>query len=130
MRFPLINISSKKLDEDAILFDDKIYNGSEDYFNSTYLNQQFCDCNGKVFRVIGKTPNPKFWRRLLGFLPNINQIQLNFETTGKSIELRDFKEDIIERIKSSYPYDDYSRKWINKVLNASSYEEILLMEDS
>ena len=128
MKFPAINLWTKKLEEESLLFDGIIYNNNDAYFNSSYLNQEYCDSTGHVYKIVAKTVSPSAWRRQVRFLPHMYPIELEFESTGKKVAFSDFKSQVLELIDRSYSSTDEEREWKSRIVNAKSYKEILLMQ--
>lgn len=128
MKFPLFKISSKQFDEDSILFDTFMFTFNNSYFETSLLNQEYCDCLGNCFQIIGRKPPTALWRKLLYFLPNVYKSELVFKSTGQRISLAEFKERFISGIRATYVKREDSALWIEAVQNASSIEHVLHLE--
>ncbi|WBL24753.1 hypothetical protein [Zunongwangia sp. HGR-M22] len=130
IKFPAINISnpnwSREEDLTSFLLQDKfIYNNSGTYFQEYLKDNLFCDSNGKIFKIIGEKQPKSIFRKVFFFLPNIYKTELIFEPTNEYMTLEDLRDFLIERIKT-LGYGKFEVKWILKLRQANSYEELIL----
>lgn len=93
INFPLFNISypnwELELLGDFFLYND-VYNYKEDFFNEYYLDQLFIDCDGCLFKVVGKTPlKPRFW--------NSKSFKIEFLKQEGIMSLESFKKILLEK---------------------------------
>lgn len=99
--FPLMNISISKLNNDNIehlIIGDKYHYPKSkwiDFFNEFYLDNEFVDCNGNVFKLIG-TQNSAMLQRLL----HLGKEELVFKYTGKKMTFIQVQEFLINRYKT------------------------------
>ncbi|MDN3594921.1 hypothetical protein [Zunongwangia endophytica] len=130
INFPAINISnpnwSSEEDLTSFLLQDKfIYNNSEAYFQDYFIDQYFCDSQGKIFKVVAKKTPRSIWQKIFFFLPNIYKTELVFKATNEYMTLNDLRDFMIERVKT-LGYGKFEVKWILKLRQANSYEDLIL----
>lgn len=106
------------------LFDQYIYTGSNRIFNLHYKDKVFCDCNGNLYKVVGKTPPTETWRNLLRFLPNTYRVTLELMPLNQTMQLEEFRQFVLDRL-NSLENADFINDWILKTKNAKTYREIL-----
>ena len=120
IKYPMFNIDypdwNVKLLGDLFLFND-IYSYKEDFFVEYYLEQKFVDCDGNLWKVLGKTP-------LKLSLPFYKRFKIEFLRLDENISLNVLKENLLK--KSSNVEDRVARNFLRSVfVNASSIEGLL-----
>ena len=133
MEFPIIKIYTETyLNEEELipLFDEYIYSSKEEVFQDYYLNKEFADCKGNIYKVVDKRLPSSFWRSLLRFLPGVYKVKLIFRNTNKRIELEELKTDLIAGIRRFYAQDtdEILEKWVQEIKNSKSIKAILTAE--
>lgn len=128
--YPIIRINSHTWldEEEAIpLFDGFIYTAKKGIFIDYYLNKEFADCKGEIYKVIDRIPPTSFWRNLLRFLPGVYKMKLIFRKTDRRIELEELKNDIIQGILRFDTADtkEITEKWIEEIKNSENIKEVL-----
>ncbi|MUP47253.1 hypothetical protein E0K83_16045 [Gramella sp. BOM4] len=129
MNFPILNISIEKWNEQEDLtilihFDKYIYTSKYSIFKEYYLGHLFCDCNGTIYKVVGKSEVESKWRKLLSFLPNLYKQEIYFKKTGKKLTKEELKNIMISRI-SEMKVDDFNKAWLKDVERSNSYFQIM-----
>jgi hypothetical protein len=128
MKFPLINISETIWkSEDAmeyVLYDEFFYSGDQFVFERYVYNKLFCDCNGVIFKVVGRVPPSEWWRKALSFLPNVYKEKLTFIKTDRTMGLDELKDYLIQRV-NDLSDNKFKWKWIELLQKSKSYEELI-----
>ncbi len=131
MEFPILNISSKKWNEDNIssyiAFDKFIYTDKDLIFNELYKNKLFCDCHGEIFRAIEKAELTEKWRNWLRFMPNIWKREVLFEPTNNKLTVDELRDYLHARI-SDLNQNDFTQQWKKDLTNANSHFELINMQ--
>lgn len=68
--YPIIRINSQTwLDEEEAIpiFEGFIYSANEKIYRDYYLNKEFADCKGDIYKIIDRIPPTSVWRNLLRF---------------------------------------------------------------
>ena len=128
MEYPLLNISIKKWDDEHLMeymiFDEFIYTDDDSIFNKFYRSNLFCDCNGRIFKVIRKAELKERWRHWFRFIPNVWKREIVFEPTGKSWSVDELRNHMLERI-SDLKNDEFLVKWKSDLQKAKTHSELL-----
>jgi hypothetical protein len=128
MTFPILNITAKKWNEDnlidCVVFDEYIYTNKESVFNELYKNKIFCDCNGKIYKVVKKAELKEKWRNWLRFIPNIWKREIIFQPTGENWTVDELRNYLLERI-SELKSDKHTEKWKAQIKTAKNYTELI-----
>lgn len=130
--FPLLKISDddwNEMDDNEMpfLFQKFYFSRDQELFRNHYLNKEFVDKNGRVFRITGLS-NFSFWfYGLLSLLPMFPKSQFVFLNTGKSIERPELKLFLIHKINSIADHG-FNQKWIAKIETCKTIEEVLNLE--
>lgn len=131
INFPLVNISIKKWSDDDITtyFEYDRYYRSINYFHfkSHLLNNNFCDCNGNLFKVIDLIPPKSNWRRVFFLIPGVYKQEMVFENLNEQIHLEELREHMIDRVSQFYDKNKLfvTYQWIQQLKLAQSYEELI-----
>ena len=130
INYPVTKVNSKNwIDHEDLLplFDKYLYTSKEKIFNDYFHNKEYVDCEGNVFKIIGRIPPTNFWRKLFKFIPRVYKIELIFKNTDRNIELNELKEDLISGIKrfDSDETRKESKEWILEIKRAKSIRELL-----
>ena len=120
IKYPMFNISypewNVELLGDLFLFSD-IYGYEEGFFAEYYLEQKFVDCDGNLWKVLGKTP-------LKSSLSFSKSFKIEFLRLEEKISLNALRETLLK--KSSQLEDRVARDFLRSVfVNASSIEGLL-----
>ena len=128
MKFPLFNMSPYRwVDEsiiDLALFSKFIYTNDDNYFNTCLRNNKFCDCNGIIYIIKGKTSPTQPWRKFLRFIPGIFKVTLLFEKTNESITFNEFKVFFITKHSAIQNKDILTKHWFNLVKSSESFGDL------
>lgn len=96
MRFPILNISIPSLNSDILealhIGDYWDYPDNKHIFDRYYLNHEYVDQQGQIFRLIGKSKS-NIINRILHFKSE----QLYFDDTLKSIDFDELKDLLLKR---------------------------------
>ena len=96
MRFPILNISIPSLNSDILealhIGDYWDYPNNKHIFDRYYLNHEYVDQQGHIFRLIGKSKS-NIINRILHFKSE----QLYFDDTHKSIDFDELKDLLLKR---------------------------------
>lgn len=96
IQFPILNISLNSLNvqslEEIHIGDVWDYPRDNVFFEKYYLNQEYVDQNGHIFKIIGKIKS-----NFINTIIHFNKDQLKFEDTGRIIEFADLKSLVIHR---------------------------------
>lgn len=130
IEFPIIRINSHTWqdgEESIPLFDEFIYTSSKEIFDEFYLNKEFADCKGEVYKIIDRVLPTSFWRNLLRFLPGVYKVKLIFRKANKRLELEELKRDLIQGIMrfETTDSDEFTKKWIIQIKNSKNIREII-----
>ena len=122
--FALINVSDFQwLPEDLmeyIMHNEYFYSSKEEVYDKYCKQQHFCDCDGNVFMIVGRTLPTQWWKYIFRFLPGIYRQTLHFEHVG-SMSLEELKAYIIAQISR---FDD-TKWWVENVSEAKTYYEVI-----
>ena|GEM_PF-1640532 len=130
IKFPIINIAVENwndLEDANCLFAEFTYTDNNKLFNKFFHNQEFVDCTGKTFKIIGKELPKSSWRHVFKFLPNVFKVKLIFEKRDKVFELNEFKRLIATGI-AQYEENELTFNWLKRVKENNSIESILNLE--
>ena len=131
INFPLVNISIKEWTGDDItmyfLYDRYYRSINYFHFKSHLLNNNFCDCNGNLFKVIDLIPPKSNWRRVFFLIPVVYKQEMVFENLNEQIHLEELREYIIDRVTEFYDKNKLyvTHQWIQQLKLAQSYEELI-----
>jgi hypothetical protein len=124
MKFPIFQISVeqwKKLHEFELEYSDKItvigYNKAQDFF----LDSEYIDCNGDVYRVTGFEMLGML-SRIFRFIPFIPlRVKLILTKQNKKLSLEQFRTLMLKRVNQVSQYNDLA----TQIKNAKTYAEIM-----
>lgn len=124
----MINITDSWSHEEDVLeyylFDDFILTGSDKLFQQYFHNKIFCDSDGQLYKVIGKTLPAQIWRKIFKFLPNVYKVKLHFEKVNQRMEVEQLRAFILQKLHQLEP-NEVLAKWINQINKAKSHTEII-----
>lgn len=125
MRFPIFNISILEWNDevvDELTFENEFYHSNDElFFDSYVLRHNYVDCNGVVYRVIGKVPiNSLLWRLFLQ-----RKFKVYFEKTDERISVDDLRSFLMERIRELAWNEKIKDNWIGKLKEAKTIKELL-----
>jgi hypothetical protein len=135
VKYPAINISvtdwKDKGDilEMFVLFDELNYNKDVISFKKYFLNQNYCDSNGEILQIVGRTLPTNPLRKIFSFLPNVFKCVYIIEPTGKKMSLIELKQFLLSRIEE-LEHDAFTKNWKNQIINSNTFEEVLLGNNS
>jgi hypothetical protein len=130
MKYPALNISEKtwkgkELELDAfILFDEFNYNKNVRNFEKYFLNKMYCDSNGEIFRITGRTLPVQTWRTILSFLPNVFKCKYITKRTNEKLTLEELRKYLLERISELEDFD-LNIEWKENVRKAKTHAELI-----
>ncbi|WP_026709638.1 hypothetical protein [Flavobacterium filum] len=132
VNFPILKISDdnwNEMEDDGMpfLFQKFYFSKDKDLFKKLYLNKEFVDKNGTVFKITGLSELSFWLYGLLSLLPMVPKSEFIFINTGKSIELNELKLFLIKKIKNIPDYG-FNQKWISEIEKCKTIEEILNIE--
>jgi len=121
--FPILNISLTSLNlqnlENIHIGDLWDYPRDNSIFDKYYLNQEYVDQNGCIFKLTGKT-KPNFIHAIIHF----NKCELELEYTGQSIDFIKLKEFVIQRYETLE--DDFDKSVLIKLASQSNtFKELI-----
>ncbi|MBS4061887.1 MAG: hypothetical protein KG029_15930 [Bacteroidetes bacterium] len=124
MKFPIFQISVeqwKKLHEFELEYSDKItvigYNKAQDFF----LDSEYIDCNGDVYRVTGFEMLGML-SRIFRFIPFIPlRVKLILTKQNKKLSLEQFRTLMLKRVNQVSQNNDLA----TQIKNAKTYAEIM-----
>jgi hypothetical protein len=130
--FPLLKISDdnwNEMEEEGLpfLFQKFYFSKDKELFKKIYLNKEFVDKNGSVFKITGLSDLSFWFYGLLSLLPMIPKSEFIFINTGKLIEIDELKLFLRNKIKNLPDYG-FNQKWISEIENCKTIEEILNIE--
>lgn len=106
-----------------VAYNDYIYTHNDIYFQKYYLHQQFCDCTGELFEVVGKTPPKSWWRRTFRFLPNVYREKLIHKSVGH-MDLERLRAFLHKQV-SGMAQSDFDQEWLNHINKAQTHRELI-----
>lgn len=122
-RFPILNISLALLNlqnlEDIHIGDLWDYPRDNGIFNKYYLNQEYVDQNGHIFKLIGKKRS-----NFIHTIVHFNKYELIFVYTEQSIDLISLKNLLICRY-STLDNDFYKSILINLSIKSNTFHELI-----
>jgi hypothetical protein len=132
VNFPILKISDdnwNEMEDDGMpfLFQKFYFSKDKELFKKIYLNREFVDKNGTIFKITGLSDLSFWFYGLLSLLPMIPKSEFIFINTGKSIEIDELKLFLINKIKN-IPDFGFNQKWISEIENCKTIEEILNIE--
>lgn len=130
--FPILKISDdnwNEMDDHGMpfLFQKFYFSEDKELFKKFYLDKEFVEKNGTVFKITGLSDLSFWFYGLLSLLPMIPKSQFIFINTGKSIEIDELKLFLINKIKTTSDYG-FNQKWISEIEKCKTIEEILKIE--
>lgn len=121
--FPILNISLTSLNAQSLegihigdLWDYPRDNG---IFNKYYLNQEYVDQNGHIFKLIGKTKS-----NFIHTIVHFNKYELMFVDTEQSIDLINLRDFLIRRY-STLDNDFDKSILINLAIKSNTFHELI-----
>ncbi len=122
IEYPIFNLSYPTWDIDTLgdffLYNDR-YKSNEDFFDTYYLNQDFIDCQGNTYRIIGKSLIESKFR-----IFRSKTYKIQFERLDKKVVLKELKRMLKE--KTSQIESDAARSEIlNQIEKSESIKELL-----
>ncbi|MDP2158987.1 MAG: hypothetical protein Q8K02_00760 [Flavobacterium sp.] len=132
VNFPILKISDdnwNEMDIDGIpfLFQKFYFSKDKELFKKLYLNKDFVDKNGAVFKITGLSDLSFWFYGLLSLLPMIPKSEFIFINTGKRIEIDELKLFLTNKIKNLPDYG-FNQKWIFEIEKCKTIEEVLNIE--
>ena len=130
--FPLLKISDdnwNEMDDHGMLFLFQKFYFSKDkeLFKKFYLDKEFVDKNGTIFKITGLSELIFWFYGLLSLLPMVPKYEFVFKNTGKSIDVIELKSFLTNKIKNIPDYG-FNEKWISEIEKCKTIEEILKIE--
>lgn len=130
--FPLLKISDdnwNEMEEEGMpfLFQKFYFSKDKELFKKIYLNREFVDKNGTIFKITGLSDLSFWFYGLLSSLPMIPKSEFIFINTGKLIEIDELKLFLSNKIKNLPDYG-FNQKWISEIEKCKTIEEILNIE--
>lgn len=127
--FPLLKISDdnwNEMDDHGMpfLFQKFYFLKDKELFKKFYLDKEFVDKNGTVFKITGLSDLSFWFYGLLSLLPMIPKSEFVFKNTGKSIEIDELKLFLINKIKTIPDYG-FNQKWISEIEKCKTIAEVL-----
>jgi hypothetical protein len=122
INYPLLNISYPYWDEYIVehmfLVDNNFrFTNLEDY-TKYFLNQEYVDCSGNIYRIIDKSE-----KKIFGFvIPNRGKFR--FIETEKKMTFTDVKDYIKSRIEQE-KNSDIKKIWLEYIDKSSTIEQII-----
>lgn len=127
MNFPLLNITDTDWDpvrvESKLIFGE-FMNIRQELFDRFYQDKLYCDCKGNVYKVVGMISPTSLWSRVFYFVPMVYKSKLIFEETELRLTVDQLRNFVIQRI-SELPGDEFKRKWIVQLKEATTHQEII-----
>lgn len=123
LQFPMLNISLVSLNpqslEEIHIGDLWDYPRDNHLFDKYYLNQQYVDQNGHIFKITGKTKTD-----LIHAIIHFNKDKLKFDDTGRNIKFNDLKNFVIQRYATLD--DDFAKSiLIDLATKSRSFKELI-----
>ncbi len=104
-------------------FDGFIYSSREDIFKHFCFQKTFCDCEGNLFKVVGKIPPTEWWRKAFRFLPNVYREKLMYEPAG-TMDVESLKRYLIDRVQE-LEQSEYLDEWLEAIKVATTHQAII-----
>lgn len=129
MQYPIFNIGLSEWDtgyniaQELLKWNDIYYSKDERFFSKYFLNRDFVDCKGEVYRLVGKEPLKKWWYPLLF----IHRFKCFFEPTGKTMAVEQLRSLMLERVMQ-LPDDEIRDDIIETLKKADSIEKIITLQ--
>lgn len=128
MKFPAANISIKNWDKNEdfliyILEDEFIYTTDNNLYKRYFLNNQFVDSKGEIYRLVDRKL-PSLTRRIFSFLPNFCKVELIFKPTLEKMTLEEVRQHILNQLMR-LDNDSNRAEWISNVKSAETYEDVI-----
>ena len=125
----MLNITDKDWGQETdlsvfVLFDEFIYNYSDDLYDRYYKDKIFCDSLGELYQVTGKVFPTAAWRKLLRFIPNVYKIKFELKKMNRQMELEDLRRFMLARI-NELEQTDFDKKWLAFIKQAPNHYEII-----
>lgn len=124
INFPIFNLSYPTWEPDIaqefLREDDIYYSSDEVFFEKYFLNQEFVDCDGKVYQLVDKT---EFYIKTLLFLKK-KRFKCLFQEKKEQLSLEELKKIFSKRV-NTLDLEESRSQIFDFVTNAKSIPELI-----
>lgn len=129
MKFPMICVSPAVWEQehpdpaDFMLFEAWIETDNDKIFDRYFRDRVYCDCEGKLFKVLAKKEVKDPWKKWFRFIPNFYRVELIIEPLNETMALSELQAFLLARIE----YEGFQQfirgaKSIEELLNSNKKE--------
>ncbi len=125
IKYPVLNISVLEWNYEIaneLIFENDIYHSNDKIFFDTYIQgHKYVDCNGDVYKVIGRVPVKNLWKCF--FL--MHKYKVLFEKSDVKISMEELRNLMVERVNRLDWKNDIKHEWIGRLKQAKTIKQLL-----